>query len=72
MSAPTEYTITRCRGRFYVAVDGEFATPDFPTSADAWAWWKAHAAMTGQRSAGISEAFGRGREGVSAMHWPHR
>jgi hypothetical protein len=59
-AVPVEYTITRDRaGRFFIAIDGAWAVPDFGNPDDARAWCKAHAAATGQRNAGITEVFGR-------------
>jgi hypothetical protein len=56
---PTEYTITTRAGRYFVAVDGRFSPVDFSDPDGARAWVRAHAAMTGQRNAGITEVFGR-------------
>jgi hypothetical protein len=56
-----EYTISRNRdGRYCIAIDGRWATPDFGNADDARAWVMAHARTTQQRDAGISECFGRG------------
>jgi hypothetical protein len=62
MTSPVEYTITTRGGRFYVAIDGKWAVPDFGNADDARAWVMAHARTTKQRDAGISECFGRGRQ----------
>jgi len=59
---PVEYTITTRAGRYFVAIDGRWATPDFGNAGDARAWVRAHARTTHQRNAGISECFGRGRQ----------
>jgi hypothetical protein len=58
----TEYTITTRSGRYFVAIDGRWATPDFGDADDARAWVMAHARTTQQRDAAISECFGRGRQ----------
>jgi hypothetical protein len=63
----TEYTITMCNSRFYVAVNGRFAVPEFGDPDDARAWCKAHARTTGQRDAGITEVFGRNRQHVQGV-----
>ena len=63
MTPPVEYTISRNRdGRYYVAIDGKWAVPDFGNADDARAWVMAHARTTQQRDAGISECFGRGAQ----------
>ena len=63
MTPPVEYTISRNRqGRYCIAIDGTWATPDFGNADDARAWVQAHARTTQQRDAGISECFGRGRQ----------
>ena len=63
MTPPVEYTISRTRqGRYCIAIDGKWATPEFGDPDDARAWCKAHAAATGQRRAGITEVFGRNRQ----------
>jgi hypothetical protein len=56
----TEYTITTRAGRYFVAIVGRWATPDFGDADDARAWCQAHARTTHQRDAGISECFGHG------------
>jgi hypothetical protein len=56
----TEYTISRREGRYFVAIDGKWATPDFGNADDARAWVMAHARTTKQRDTGISECFDRG------------
>jgi hypothetical protein len=56
----TEYTITTRAGRYFVAIDGRWAVPDFGNPGDARAWCQAHARTTQQRDAGISECFDRG------------
>jgi len=62
MTPPVEYTVTRCGGRYFVAIDGRFAVPDFGNADDARAWCRAHARTMKQRDAGISECFGRGAQ----------
>jgi hypothetical protein len=62
MTPPVEYTITTRAGRYFVAIDGKWATPDFGNVDDARAWVMAHARTTKQRDAGISECFGRGAQ----------
>lgn len=47
----TEYTVTRRAGRYFVAIDGRFAVPDFSNPDDARAWCEAHARTTHQREA---------------------
>ncbi len=61
---PTEYTVTTRGGRYFVAIDGAWAVPDFGDPDDARAWCKAHAATTRQRGAGITEVFGRNTQFV--------
>jgi hypothetical protein len=70
----TEYTITTRAGRYYVAIDGTWATPDFGNADDARAWVMAHARTTKQRDAGISECFGRGVQRVQGPRcgWSRR
>lgn len=66
---PTEYTISRNRGgRYCVAIDGRWATPEFRSADDARAWAMAHARATNQRNAGLTEVFGR--VGVGSMVLP--
>jgi hypothetical protein len=60
VTSPVEYTITTRAGRYFVAIDGKWAVPQFGSADDARAWVMAHARTTKQRDAGISECFGRG------------
>ena len=62
MTLPVEYTITTRAGRYFVAIDGKWAVPDFGNADDARAWVMAHARTTQQRDAGLSECFGRGAQ----------
>jgi hypothetical protein len=65
MTPPVEYTISRNRdGRYCIAIDGRWATPDFGDADDARAWVMAHARTTQQRGAGLSECFDRGVQRV--------